>query len=109
MILMRVIVIVIVRALNIKTFLGPEIASSRQASAISGPKKVEMFRALKMAQAMDLPTSKSLRIIGYHTASIGNFMYMSPKCTKKKQVSIAQWYSAGVGGSEIVTRRWLKQ
>ena len=32
----------IVRALNISTFLGPEIASSRQASAISGPKKVEI-------------------------------------------------------------------
>ena len=50
----------IVRALNIKTFLGPEIASSRQASVISGPKKVEMFRALTMAQVMDLPASKSL-------------------------------------------------
>jgi len=31
----------IVRALNIETFLGPEIASSLQASMISGPKKVE--------------------------------------------------------------------
>ena len=31
----------IVSALNIKTFLGPEIASSHQASAISVPKKVE--------------------------------------------------------------------
>jgi len=31
----------IVRALNIETFLGPEIASGRQASAISGHKKVE--------------------------------------------------------------------
>ena len=29
----------IVRALNIEIFLGHEIASSRQASAISGPKK----------------------------------------------------------------------
>ena len=37
----------IVRALNIKTFLGPEIALSPQACAISGPKKVEMFRAQK--------------------------------------------------------------
>ena len=51
----------IVRALNIETFLGPEIASSHQASAISGPKKVEMFRALTMALVMDLPVSKSLR------------------------------------------------
>jgi len=50
----------IVRALNIKTFLGPEIASSLQASVISGPKKVEMFRALSMAQVMDLPATKSL-------------------------------------------------
>ena len=31
----------IVRALNIETFLGPEIASTRQASAISGPKNVK--------------------------------------------------------------------
>ena len=37
----------IVRALNVETFMGPEIASSSQASAISGPKKVEIFRALK--------------------------------------------------------------
>ena len=51
----------IVRALNIETFLAPEIALSRQASAISGPQKVEMFRPLTMAQVMDLPASKSLR------------------------------------------------
>ena len=55
----------IVRALNIETFLGPEIASCRQASAISGPKKVEMFRALTMGQVMDLPASKSFRTGSY--------------------------------------------
>ena len=38
----------IVRALNIETFLGPEIASSRQASAISGPKKVEQLKKLRI-------------------------------------------------------------
>jgi len=43
------------RALNIETFLGPKMASSRQASAISRPKKIAMFRALPMAQVMDLP------------------------------------------------------
>ena len=37
----------IVRALNIETFLGPEIVSSRQASAISGPKEVGKVPTLK--------------------------------------------------------------
>jgi len=35
------------RALNIDTFLGPEIASSRQASAISGPKMSRCSRPLQ--------------------------------------------------------------
>ena len=68
----------IVRALNILTFLSPEIALSRQASAISGPIKVEMFRALTMAQVVDLPHQDHYVQGRINTMSIGDFMYMGP-------------------------------
>ena len=47
----------IVRALNIKNFWALKWHQSDRRVPF-GPKKVEMFRALTMAQVMDLPASK---------------------------------------------------
>jgi len=47
--------------------------------ALEGPKKFKRFRALPMAQVMDLPASNHYIQGRINNSSIGIFMYIGPK------------------------------